>query len=180
MGFLGFSGAAEEQDIGTQRLGFEEFFHLPVGAEGLEFSARLIALQGQRVTVEGYMVEEQVEEAHGHGTPTWAGPVERRFMLTATPQTINSSHYGPCDGLPPQVMYVHVADAPAAPLRHRAGLLRVTGRLEVGAWREADERISQVRLRLEAGSIFSASAQAQEQGGEIKELESRTNNNVKK
>ena len=156
LGGLAEAQQARETGAGADRLSFADFFVTPVGAEGLEPTARLLALQGKRVTLTGYMVQEQ-EEEHHHAAETCAAVV-RRFMLTAAPQSINPGHYGPCDGLPPQVLYVHVADAPAAALPHRAGLLRVTGRLEVGPQREADERISMVRLHLDAGSVFSAAA----------------------
>ena len=55
------------------------------------------------------------------------------------------------DDLPASVVYVHLADAQRShAVPHLGGLLQFTGTLQLGAQREADGRVSFVRLALDA------------------------------
>ena len=74
-------------------LKFRDFFRLPVGPLGLEFSHLLRALDGQRVSVLGYMVAQ--EDA----------PVGR-FFLTPIPVRMSEHADGDADDLPPGTVVV--------------------------------------------------------------------------
>jgi hypothetical protein len=121
----------------AQALRFSEFFVLPVGERGQVPTERLLSLRGQRVAVEGYIVEEEE-------------PFPGFFMLTPLPVGIPERADGPSDFLPPATLFVHLPqfDRDAA-IPWRPGLWRATGTLELGPREEASGRISYARLLLE-------------------------------
>ena len=135
-------GATEPRGLpepppGVTDLRFGEWFQLPVGSRGLEPSARLRSLDGQRVRVLGYVVGEE------HPTPGL-------FMLTARPVTLSEVADGPADDLPPATLFVHLAPVDSDKVvAHRPGLLVVSGVLEIGNREESDGRMSFARLRLD-------------------------------
>jgi hypothetical protein len=113
-------------------LRFREFFRLPVGPQGLEPSARLLALDGSRVRIVGYMVQQ---------ADATAGIV----VLAPMPVSLGGEDESFADDLPASAVYVHLSDE-SLHVPQRAGLLALTGRLQVGAFAEADGRRSFVRL----------------------------------
>ena len=128
--------AASAVDVEFVELKFRDFFVLPVGPKGLTPSKRLLDLSGRRVRISGYMVRQDK-------------PVEGMFILSPLPVALADEDEGLSDDLPPSSIFVHLAaseDASTAPFV--AGLLSVTGVLELGASPEADGRLSFVRLRL--------------------------------
>ena len=110
-------------------LRFNEFFALPVGPRGLAFAEKLRALDGKRVHISGYVVSEE-------------SPVPGRILIAAMPVTMAEAQDGPADDLPPATLFVHGYPAQA----QRSKFIRVTGRLSVGRYEEADRRVSWVRL----------------------------------
>jgi hypothetical protein len=122
---------------GVTDLSFAEFFG-PIGDRGLEYSAKIRALEGQPVRLVGYMIRDQ-ERAPG------------LFRLAAQPLTTDTK--SPCgiDNAPPSA--VHVMLPSAAQLSpYRPGRLVLIGRVELGPRAEADGRNSTVRLILDAAS----------------------------
>lgn len=122
---------------GTTDLKFRDFFALPVGPKGLAPSARLLALAGQRVRIVGYMARQEQPSA---------GIV----IVAPLPVVLGDEDESFSDDLPATALYVHLADAE----RERGvpwmpGLLSFTGVLQLGAAREADGRMSFVRLLLD-------------------------------
>lgn len=117
---------------GVAELTFAELFG-PVGDRGLEFSARLRALEGRTVRMIGCMVR---------GTARLRGA----FLLAARPAADDASGRCAPDAVPAAVVHVVLADATDRPVPYRPGWLTVTGRVELGARREADGRNSFVRL----------------------------------
>jgi len=140
---------------GVTELNFSGFFKSPVGPRGLEISEALLALNGRRVRILGYMVREQTADhdelpaAQDASSPPAGGAVPDRFLLTALPQTTNFAHYGLCEDLPPQVVYVTVARTVGALVAHTEKRLLLTGVLSIGAQPEPDGRVSVVRLKLD-------------------------------
>jgi hypothetical protein len=120
---------------GVAALQFGEFFEKPVGPRGLVYSEKLKKLQGQRVRVVGHMVRRE-------GAP--AGTL----LLTPYPVQLHDVEYGLADDLPPSTLFVTVPDA-AGEVPFTAGLLLLTGRLEIGPREEPDGRTSAVRLVLD-------------------------------
>jgi hypothetical protein len=119
-------------------LKFEDFYRHPIGPYGLEPSARLLSLDGQRVRIVGYRVDEQE-------------PTPGVFKVTPMPVQLAEQEDGPADDLPGTTVFVHLAPAEAgqaAPFQR--GLLELVGRLDLGAREEADGRVSYVRLMLDA------------------------------
>ncbi|BBA35175.1 uncharacterized protein sS8_3232 [Methylocaldum marinum] len=116
------------------QLGLNEFFKLPVGPKGLEPTDRLLAMNGKRVTVQGYMVKEEE-------------PLPGLFMLTPVPTALAELADGPADYLPPATLFVHLPEESAAGIAaYRPGTWNVTGRLELGSRQEVNGRVSYVRL----------------------------------
>jgi hypothetical protein len=121
----------------TTLLRFEDFFNRPVGPRGLVATTRLLALNGQRVRLFGFMVL--------HDAPLPGG-----FILAPRSMTLAEKADGQADDLPPAVVYVQ---APM-PLREQLlpyvpGVLLLEGRLQVGVAAESDGRLSYVRLLLD-------------------------------
>lgn len=122
---------------GVAELRFQEFFQQPVGPRGLQASARLLALDGQRVRLVGYMVREAQAPAG-------------RLILTAMPVLLGDEDEPLADDLPPAALFVHLAGAASqARLPHVSGLIQLQGRLQVGPLAEPDGHVSTVRLLLD-------------------------------
>lgn len=119
-------------------LRFGEFFVMPVGPRGLVPTPRLLALDGQRVRLVGYMSRNE--------TPTRGG-----FILAPLPITLGDEDEALADDLPATAVHVHLhAASGAAPILYRPGLLALIGTLALGSAPEADGRMSFVRLELDA------------------------------
>lgn len=135
---------------GAVELRFAELFARPVGPKGLQPSAKLLALDGQRVRMVGYMVAAEL-------------PTPGSLVLTPLPASMGDEDEHLADDLPPQAVFVHLS-GPAADqvLPNLAGLLRLQGTLSVGPQNEADGHVSTVRLLLDAplSSALLASAPA--------------------
>lgn len=123
---------------GITELSFKDFFSPVVGDRGLDLSAKLLALDGRRVRVAGYMTREIVRRPG-------------QFLLTAWPTKIESDGYCFSDDLPPAVLHVLLpAGSASAPAPYVPGLMLLTGTLEVGPKPSSDGRNSIARLRLDA------------------------------
>ena len=121
-------------------LRFAEFFQLPIGPRGLQASLKLLALDGQRVHMVGYMARQDGETA-----------VPGLFILAPLPVALGDEDESFADDLPASVLYVHLQPRDSAGyVQHMSGLITVFGTLELGAQPEIDGRTSFVRLRLEA------------------------------
>jgi hypothetical protein len=120
-----------------QDLRFSEMFVSPVGAGGLQATARLRALEGERVRIAGYMVRRDL------ATPG-------SFVLAPVPVSIGDEDDGFADDLPPSAVFVHLPNARlASEVPYVAGIVRVSGTLRLGPVRESDGRISSMRLMLD-------------------------------
>ncbi|APV49481.1 hypothetical protein BWI17_07170 [Betaproteobacteria bacterium GR16-43] len=130
--------AAAQQPVAPADLKFAEMFRLPVGPRGLEPSARLLALDGQRVRIVGYMVHRE------KATPG-------AFLIAPLPVLLGDEDEGLADDLPASSILVQLAPraegAPIAP-PYAGGLFRVTGVLRVGNREEPDGRVSAARIDL--------------------------------
>lgn len=119
-------------------LSFEDFYKHPVGPYGLEPTARLLELDGQRVRIVGYMVDEQE-------------PTPGLLKITAVPVQLAELEDGPADDLPGATVFVHLTPAAAGQtVPFKPGPLELVGRLELGSHEEPDGRVSYVRLLLDA------------------------------
>ena len=121
---------------GVTDLKFREFFKMPIGARGLEASAKLVALAGQRVRILGYMARQALP---GAGT----------FILAPLPVALGDEDESLSDDLPASSVFVHFN--PGVDVAHFSGLLRLTGTLSLGPFDEADGHVSTVRLELDPG-----------------------------
>jgi hypothetical protein len=120
-------------------LKFGDFFVRPVGPRGLEPTARLKSLDGQRVRLIGYMVRQ--------GSTS---PVTGLLVLAPLPVAMGEEDESYADDLPASAVHVHLADAQRAlRLPHMPGLMALTGTLQLGAGAEPDGRRSMVRLQLD-------------------------------
>lgn len=123
---------------GITDLRFDEFFK-PIGDRGPEYTEKIRSLNGRRVRVAGFMVNQQVQ------TPGM-------LLLTSAPVVTHEIEYGLCDELPPATLHVVMATPTPEKIRLTAGPLVLTGTLEVGPHTEADGRNSVARLIVDAAS----------------------------
>lgn len=122
---------------GTQMLRFEQFFRTPVGPRGLEPTPTLLALNGQRVRLFGYMVLHD-------------SPAPGVFLLSPMPVTLAEQADGAADDLPPAVVTVRLPSALSGRVApYVPGILMLEGILGVGDRDEPDGRRSLVRLQLD-------------------------------
>jgi hypothetical protein len=129
-------------------LRFGDFFVAPIGRAGLVPTERLLAAQGRRVRLTGYMVAQERPRI-GH------------FFLTPRPVSMSVHSDGDADDLPPATVLVQMPPADAArPVLRTRGLLQLTGRLQVGRHEMADGRVVWVRLLLEPRPVPPESADA--------------------
>lgn len=119
----------------AEDLKFSEFFKLPVGPQGLETTARLTSLNGKKVRIRGYMVQQELAK------PGF-------FLLTPLPTKTTEADDSMADDLPPSTVFVHFRSHAGHNVAHRQGLLEFTGYLSVGPKEESDTRVSSVRLML--------------------------------
>ncbi|MFC4821546.1 hypothetical protein [Dokdonella ginsengisoli] len=105
---------------GVADLKFRDLFKLPVGPKGLEPTDKLAGLDGKRVRIVGYMVQQE---------PPLAGS----FILSPLPVVAGDADDSFADDIPASAIFVVLpksADTVVPPL---AGLIQLTGTLRVGA-----------------------------------------------
>jgi len=110
---------------------------MPAGPRGLNPGKAVLALDGQRVRITGFMVTQ--EDA----------PVGR-FFLTPVPLRMSESADGDADDLPLNTVVVLMPPAEQSlPLPHTPGLLQLTGILHYGRHELPDGRVVWLRLQLD-------------------------------
>ena len=120
-----------------QTLSFGEFFKQPMGSRGLEMTPKLLAANGQSVSITGSMVQQELP-ALGH------------FMLTPRPVRMSESADGDADDLPAAWVMVYLdPEQKDFAIPSQRGLMELSGKLSVGRLEESDGRVSWVRLQLE-------------------------------
>lgn len=132
-------GELSPPPAGVASIKFGEFYRMPVGPMGLEPSEKLLAMNGKRVRLVGYMVQEE-------------NPVPNRLMLSPLPVMLGDEDESLSDDLPPSTVFVHLANTRERNAPYIPGLIHLTGTLEVGARDEAEGRVSGVRLILDPAS----------------------------
>lgn len=127
----------EEDRSSYAPLSFDEVFVTPAGPKGLEYTAKIKALDGKKIRVTGFMVRHADIDTSA-------------FLLCATPRAYNEREEGLADSIPPHMFYVILPvrrqDAPA----WRREKMTLYGTLELGSHQELSGRISHLRLRCEA------------------------------
>jgi hypothetical protein len=121
---------------GVSELKFNEFFRSPIGPRGLEFTDQLRHLEGRRIRMLGYMVQQ-------------TKPVAGCFLFAPVPVSLNEHEYGHADDLPATTVHVITDESAPAQTPFTPGPLLLTGKLSLGNRAEADGRISTVRLFLD-------------------------------
>lgn len=123
---------------GVTDLKFHDIFKTPVGDKGLEPTAALLALDGKRVRMVGYMVRQ----------PSAPKGV---FLLSPLPVEISDEDEPLADDLPPSIVAVEVGNAADKAIPQLPGLIQITGVLHVGATTDAaGGRVSPVQIALDA------------------------------
>ena len=130
------SAAMPMPEPAAAELKFGDMFKRPVGPRGLEPSAKLLALDGQRVRLVGYMARQAAEL-----------DVPGLMILVPLPVALGDEDESFADDLPASAAYIHLAGSPGALLPYQPGLLSLTGTLELGPRAEPDGRVSFVRLQ---------------------------------
>ena len=121
---------------GVTEIRFREFYDLPIGPRGLKPTQKLLALDGKRVRILGFMAKQEE-------------PSARVLILCPVPVSMSEAADGPADDLPAAVVFVHLQTNQAVPVPYTPGPLLLTGTLDVGPMEEADGRVSAVRLLLD-------------------------------
>lgn len=121
-----------------KHLRWTEFFQFPVGPRGLEINPSLMRAQGQRVALQGYLVQQEV-----------AAPGQ--FLLTPRPVQMSQHADGQADDLPPSTVLVWLpAEQQDWMVAYRRGLVEVVGVLDIGRQEGSDGRVTWVRLQLDS------------------------------
>ena len=135
---IGQTSVQEDAQAKVSRLRMTEFFQFPVGPAGLQFSPSLRQAQGKRVSLNGYIVQQEI------ATPG-------QFLLTPRPVQMSQHADGEADDLPPSAVLVSLpADQHDWMVAYTSGLVEVVGMLDVGRQEGADGRVSWVRLQLDS------------------------------
>lgn len=131
---IAVTAALPPAPAGVAELRFRDMIRMPVGPRGLEVGDALLALQGKRVRIVGFMVQQ-------------ATPVPGRFLLSPLPAAIGDDDEGLADDVPPALLEVALA-TPEATVVHMTGLLQISGTLELGPHASAgNPRIAFARIR---------------------------------
>ena len=148
------SAATPPSKPAAAELSFADFYRMPVGPLGLEPTPKLLALNGQRVEIRGFMAHEDE-------------PFPGVFMMAVMPVTVAERADGAADDLPPATIFVHLPPERAQRvIEYQAGPLVVEGTLQLGAYEEASGRVSYVRLLLDSPTEETPrAAQAQASAG---------------
>ena len=104
---------------GVTELKFRDVFKLPVGPKGLEPTDKLLALDGKRVRIVGYMVRQE---------PAAKGA----FLLSPLPVMLGDEDEALADDLPATTLRVELDKSLDLAIPVLPGLLQVTGTLHVG------------------------------------------------
>jgi hypothetical protein len=121
---------------GVAELKFAEMFKSPVGPKGLEPTEQLRLLDGKRVRMVGYVVQQ-------------AHPLAGAFMLSPLPVVAGDEDESLADDIPPSAVLVRLPNAKDARIPSLPGLIQVSGTLHVGA-SEAGGRVTAARVDLDA------------------------------
>ena len=143
---------------GVTDITFDDFFKMPIGPLGMEFTDKIKALSGKRVRLAGYQVAEMVGVCNSE--PNANSPARRaramleasvpgRLILSPVPESVNFGHYGLCEDLAPQVVFITVPALFGQAVPQHPGPLLVTGILDLGNKPEPDGRVSALRLTLD-------------------------------
>lgn len=104
---------------GVTELKFRDLFKLPVGPKGLEPTDKLLGLDGKRVRLVGYMVQQEP-------------PVPGHFMLSPLPVVAGDADDAWADDIPASAIFVKLPKSPDLVVPPMAGLIQLTGTLHVG------------------------------------------------
>jgi hypothetical protein len=129
---------------GVSELRFQDFFKPVVGDRGLEYSEKLLKLDGRRVRIAGFMVREQLR-------------ADGVFMLTPWPSRVENDGFCLNEDFPPATLHVLVPGS-TAPVPYRPGLVVLTGVLTVKPAAMPDGRNCVAALTLEGELPTTASA----------------------
>ena len=139
------SGAAGDELIDLK---FGQFYRQPIGSRGLEMEPALLAADGRRVHLVGYMVAREHLASGG-------------FLLTARPVRMSDEADGDADDLPPATVSVLLPVAQRQRLvAYRPGLISVVGRLQLGRVEDAGGRVAWVSLTLDSQEVVEAELMA--------------------
>lgn len=105
---------------GVTDLKFRELFKLPVGPKGLEPTEKLAGLDGKRVRIIGYMVQQDP-------------PIAGGFMLSPLPVAAGDADDAYADDIPASAIFVTLPKGAGVIVPPLAGLIQLTGTLRVGA-----------------------------------------------
>ena len=119
-------------------LKFSDIFKMPVGPKGLEVTDATRALDGKRVRLVGYVVEQE------GGAPT--------LLLSPLPLMVGDEDEGLADDVPPTAVAVRSASKQSLP--EAKGLVEVVGVLELGARQDAvSGRVSSIHIVAEPKAV---------------------------
>ncbi len=121
---------------GVANIKFQEFFKMPVGPRGLEPTDKLIALNGKKICLVGFMVRQHI-------------PTPGVFVFAAMPLQLGDEDESLSDDLAPGAVFVHILKPATADVPYIPALIKLVGTLQLGAQNESDGHVSFVRLILD-------------------------------
>lgn len=128
----------EAPTAGVTELKFADLFKLPVGPKGLEATDKLRALDGKRVRIVGFMVQQET-------------PIAGGFLLSPLPVAAGDEDESLADDIPASALFVTLPKGANAIVPTLPGLLKITGVLRVGAYEVPQAgRVAAARIELDA------------------------------
>ena len=121
---------------GIAELKLADLFEQPIGPRGLIYTKAVLALEGKKVRVLGYMVKQEAK-------------IPGLFLLAPLPLQLHEEEFGLADDLPAATLHVHKTEGADQLVPFTPGPMLLTGTLRLGNREEADGRISSVRLELD-------------------------------
>ena len=123
---------------GVVELKFGDLFQSPVGPRGLEASKKLRRLDGKRVRIVGFMVQQAV-------------PIAGGFLLSPLPVAASDEDEALADDIPSSAIFVSLPHGASARVPSLPGLLEINGVVRLGQHEIPDaERVAAVRIELDA------------------------------
>lgn len=119
-------------------LRFSEIFVQPIGPFGLQFTDHAQSLNGKRIRISGYMVQQEY------------GSLPGQFLMAFRPIKMSEHSDGDADDLPPSTLLVRLAPHQAEwHLPYINKLIELVGVLSLGRDESRQGRVNWLRLELD-------------------------------
>ena len=141
----GFFNIGIAQEL-PPRIQFSEIFETPIGMSGMNYSPKILALDGQWIEIIGYMIRDESTSQVGE------------FLLSFRPLNLHTHSDGQADDLPAATVMVQLdTEHQDWRIPYQSRLLKLNGFLKLGRYESKDGRVVWIRLQLTSDALRSLS-----------------------